>query len=216
MRKIALLMALVMLMATSLTAAAEPAPALESSYIPFEHPRFGYTIEYPSRWTLLDKDGMDAVFEAIAAGETELSEAGIQMLENARQQIEQSDIAMMLSHYENGHNVNIVASPMDPIPTVEQALEQLAPLLKQQYEQMFPNLNMVDSGSLSQVGGIDSLQVVYEFGGGDVPYTQTQYYTFVQGMQYVITFTWIGPTDEELAQLEAHREHMLESFVPAP
>lgn len=216
MRKMKLLLPLVMLFALALSAAAEPAPALEPGYIAFEHPRFGYSIEYPAGWTLLDKDGIDAVFDAIAAGETELSQAGIQMMEQARQEIELNDIALVISPTLNGHSVNVLASPMDPLPTVQQAQEQLAPLLKQQYEQMFTGLKMLDEGSVIQVGGLEAMKVAYAFTGAGQEYTQNQYYFFTNGHQYIFTFTWVSPTGEELALLEAHGQHMLESFAPAP
>ncbi len=216
MRKILLKLVLAMMLALSLTAAAETAPVLETTYASFEHPRMGYVLEYPSTWTLLDKDGIQIIFDAIEAGKTELSEAGIQILAQARPQIETHDLAMMVAPVSSGHNVNVVASHMGATPSVEAAIQQLAPQLKTQQEAMFPNLQWLDEGSIVQMNGLDAMRIAYSFEGKGLLYTQNQYYLFANDNQHVITFTWIGPTEDELVQLEAHKEHLLETFVPAP
>ena len=210
-RLLSLSLALILLL--SLAAAAEPAPVLETTYTAFTHPRQGYTVEYPSTWALFDKDGMQQVKENIEAGKTDLPETAVNMFSVAMGQIDLADLAMVVDPVGNGHNFNTVVNAASPTPPIDAVLKELPPLLKQQYAQMYPNIQWEDEGSLAKVGGVDALRARYSFAADPLTYTQTQYFVFAGGQQYTLTFTWISPTETELVQLEAHMAHMIDTFT---
>ncbi len=158
---------------------------------------------------------MQEVFRRIQAGDTDVPEGARLMLEQAMPQIEQADIAIMLAPGDKGHNVNMVAAPFSPTPTLDEVLTGLEPMLRQQFEGMYPGVQFGESGA-AKLGSIDALLFPYSYIVNDVTYHQIQYYAFYEDQQYVMTFTWVGPTDEELAQLEAIEAQTVASLVPMP
>lgn len=186
-------LALVLVPVLSLADAVE---TLEPAYLQYTHTDDQYSFMYPDTWTLLNKENIQTIMEAVdAEADAELA----QMIATYGPQIQQSDMVMLLS--ETGlTNVNAVAQYVG-MHASDNDLLSLAPSLVAQLSGAMANIEFVDEGSIIELNGINALMVEYncELAGTAMHGVQA----YISGAEnlYIFTYTCAG-ADEVAATSE--------------
>lgn len=189
------LLALAMLLVPVLSMA-EAAEELVAEYETYTHTGDQYSFMYPNTWTLLSKENIQTIFEAVS--ETE-DEQLAQMIAAYGPQIEEMDMVVLLS--ETGlANVNIVAQYVGMQATDEDLLS-LASMLVSQLSNTMEGIEFVDEGSIIELVGKNGLMVEYTFELSGTQMTGVQVY--VSGETDLYTFTY---TCADANELEATAE----------
>lgn len=193
MKKIlSVLMALALLVLPVLSMA-EAAEELEAVYETYTHTDDQYTIMYPSNWTLLNKENIQSMLEAIdSLGDEELS----QMIAVYGSQMEQTDMVMMLN--ETGMtNINIVCQYVGMRAT-DEVLLSLAPTLVSQLGSAFEGIEFVNEGSLVELNGVNALMVEYAYELSGTAMQGAQVYVPGAENLYIFTFTCSDVSELEI------------------
>lgn len=88
------------------------AMAADASYETYGNEANGYSIDYPAEWTILSKETLQSVMDAISSGEKKVKGMDSAVVESYNAQIQQMDMAMFMS--EDGainSNVTYMAVP---------------------------------------------------------------------------------------------------------
>jgi hypothetical protein len=147
---------------------------------------------YPDTWTLLNKDNIQTLLEAL---DTESDAELAQMIATYGPQLEQSDMVMLLSE-TGATNVNVVAQYVGMRASDEDLLS-LAPALVAQLSGMMENIEIVDEGSIIELNGINGLMVEYvcELAGTAMHGAQV----YISGAENLYIFTYTCSNADEVA-----------------
>lgn len=171
---------LLMLMMLIPCAALAEAPAIELTT--YTHPGQLYTIGYPSDWMALDKD----IIETVAANGTieGIDEATLQAY---AQQVTSMDMAIFSSGATE--NFNIVAQELGMDMDANMLVSAVAPGLVSQFESVFENCTISDSGSVVTFNERDYLTLSFSYELSGMSLNCRQYMLVVNGTLLNFTFT---------------------------
>lgn len=207
-KKGSLLLALWML-CVSLLACAQGVLAEESAveYSTYTNETQGYSIDYPSNWTLLSKGTINSVMQMVTDGK--IPGVDSTMFEAYKAQIEGLDMAMMLA--ADGTNINVVGQDLGIEVTNELFAQMVLPTVLDQYPAMFPGIELVDKGSAVTAGEHEFMRIAGSLEMLGVKSQIEQYYTCKGKTMYVLTFTQPeASATEDKAEI---KEAMLASFA---
>lgn len=206
MRKlVCALMAALLLLSTLALAEAE------TGYTGYVNKNNGYTLNYPTGWTLMDKENIDKVMEAAESGAIEgLDGAAVA---GYREQMETMDMMMCVAP-DGMVNFNVLYQQLPDSYTAGQLVEQLCPATLQQLQSTLSDLTVVDSGSVYTAGENEYAMISAQYVLGGMNLALSQLMVCSGTTLYVITFTVTLSEDLDVAQLDAISEEVASSFAP--
>lgn len=214
MKKTMTCLLLVLLLAGCCTAVT--ASTADVTYQTYVNEPFGYQIDYPADWTMLDKDTIDYYMAQL--NEQNTSQAGISAsaMEAVKAQIMQlEDGAYVEFMAPRGDTVAIVCYDYPATPSMDYSIESLAPQFIAMYQTMFTDFTLLDSGSEYIVGDADFLKLQFETLLFGQTVRITALYLFQNDRLYSFAATWLNTDPETLQETDDIFETMLASFTLA-
>lgn len=210
MRKfICLLTALMMLL--TCTALAETATETPVETELYTHPTFGYSLEVPSDWILLDNETIGTIVDTMKDGQAgTLDDA---TLAQYAAQIDATNMMMALSP-DLTTNINVVAQDLGATFSANVVADELCPSLVSQYQALFADCVFDDPGSVVIYNDTDYARVSATYSLAGAYLRMHQYIVIENNIMYCLTFTATAAdaamTTEDMSAIALP---FLESFV---
>lgn len=207
-RKGSLLLAL--LLCVSLLACAQGVLAEEAAveYSTYTNETQGYSIDYPSNWTLLSRGTIDNLMQVLTSGSVPGIDATA--FEAYKTQIEGLDAAMMLA--ADGANLSVIGQDLGLEVTNELFIQMILPTMLEQFPVMYPGIELVDEGSTVTAGEREFVKIAGSLEMMGSKAQVEQYYACIGKTLYILTFTEPGESvGEDKAEIV---QAVLASFVP--
>jgi hypothetical protein len=212
MKKICALMVVGLLLAAMPAAFAGSSPAAETQYNTYGNETYGYSVDYPAEWTLLDSDTVGDVMELLTSGELTFEGITPDALEALKTMISGDMTGFTEFVDRNGNNFNVTCFTFPTLASIDAAKEILVPQIITGYQQMYSDMAVLDDGSVYTVDDREFIKVKCMYTIDGMTVLVTPFFHFENDLLFNIIFTWVTTGDEETKALDQIMESVIASF----
>ena len=207
MKKVlALTLALMLLCAGVAFASTDSAPAGDATFLTYTNPTNGFSIQYPSDWTMLDKATIGDVINRVTGG----SIAGVDgsTLQAYQQKIEAMDMIVCLG--PGGVNFNVNYADAGTEITSGLVINSITPAVVQQFKSMFTSVDIQVADQVTTIGGVEYVANIYVINGTTL---MSQLVPTGGTTLYTLTFTVPNYQSADMSAIDALMGQVAASFT---
>jgi len=195
-------------------ALAETADAAETEYTTYANITFGYHVDYPSGWILMDQETLDDYIRQMADGEQAIEGMSASALDTMQLAMASAPEDGLVEFFDSlGNTITVSCSSFATPDSLELANSGISPMMIAYYETLFIDTEVLDGGSITAYGDKEYLQLVFQATIDNTVCTQTLLYYFQNDIAYAFCFTWVSTNAESLQELEKILETVMNSFA---
>lgn len=208
---LALLLALTL---TLIPAFALAEAAADEAYAAYSNETNGYTIDYPDDWTLVSKESLQSVLDALDSGETVVDGLDSSTIKACQSQIENMDMVMFISP-DGVVNANVTYQAVSGKVTSDEILSHVCPLVKQQFESAYQGYAELTDPAVQTVGDNEFVETAGQYTLSDQSFIILQALCSSDSALYTVTYVINNSMDPDADAIDAITTQMLASFTPA-
>jgi hypothetical protein len=212
MKKLCALMVVGLLLAAMPAALASSSSAAEMAYDTYVNETYGYSVDYPAEWVLLDSDTVGAVLEQLTSGDLTIEGITSDALD-ALKTLMSGDMTGFAEFIDgNGNSFNVTCFTYPTPASIDSAMELLVPQIIASYQQTFSDITVLDSGSVYTVDDSEFIKAKCMYTIDGMTVLVTPLFLFENDLLFNISFTWVTTGDDEVQALDQIMESVLASF----
>ena len=174
----------------------------------------GYSIDCPDGWTLISKETVQSVLDAVTSGEKKVEGMDGAAAEAYDAQIRQTDMAVFTSE-DGAANANITYMPVPEKYSGGVIIASVCPVVLQKVKSAYPDYEATAEPQVVKIGGREFVEAAGQYTVSGVKYVMRQAYHCTDSTFYAIGVTVNTAMSPDLDASDALFDAMLASFVPA-
>ncbi len=180
-----------------------------AEWLTYAHPDAGYSIDYPSDWTAMDRDSIDRIWDDVTAGKIKGLDPAT--LESNEELVRNGGVALFVAP-GGAVNYNVMYQDIGATLTADELIEAACPSAIEGLREMFPKMEVLIGGSRWVAGDVQYAQVLIRAEAGGEQVMIDQAYTMKGSMLYILTFTVFPDRGIDLEEAGAIMDRIGASF----